>query len=141
MNKGNLPFSGCKLAVICDDKLLVYRRDAKQGIPYPNCWDFPGGGREGQETPEQCALRELHEEFALTFPDERIHFKRWVKSHTGVGGAYFMAIHVGHEELADIQFGDEGQHWTMMTVQEYLSHPEAIQALKDRLTIYLTENK
>nr|WP_231692828.1 NUDIX domain-containing protein [Vibrio campbellii] len=30
-------------------------------MSYPNYWDLPGGGREGNETPEDCALRELKE--------------------------------------------------------------------------------
>ena len=46
-----LEFSGCKIALLCDDKLLTILRDDKASIPYPNMWELPGGGREGEETP------------------------------------------------------------------------------------------
>ena len=38
-------FSGCKIALICDDKLPTILRDDKASIPYPNMWELPGGGR------------------------------------------------------------------------------------------------
>ena len=41
-----------------NEKLLVYKRG---DIPFPSLWDFPGGGREGEETPEECVQRELDE--------------------------------------------------------------------------------
>ena len=35
-------------------------------------WLLPGGGREANETPEQCLTREVHEETGLTITVERL---------------------------------------------------------------------
>jgi len=40
-------FQGCKIALICGDKILTILRDDKDDIPCPNMWELPGGGREG----------------------------------------------------------------------------------------------
>ena len=67
-----MDFVGSKAAFFCGDRLLCYLRDEKAGLPWPATWDLPGGGREGSETPQTCLLRELHEEFGLRLPPERL---------------------------------------------------------------------
>lgn len=47
--------------IIKDGKLAVMERH-KQGRHY---FVFPGGGREGSETPEECCEREVLEEFGI----------------------------------------------------------------------------
>jgi 8-oxo-dGTP pyrophosphatase MutT (NUDIX family) len=48
-------------------KALFLRRTAS--VPdCPGCWDFPGGGQEGEETAEQTARRECREEIGFV-PD------------------------------------------------------------------------
>ena len=69
-------FTACKLAYILDGQLLVYLRDNFAHIPFPNMWDFPGGVREGDETPEQCVLRELEEEFGIKLDESRLIYKK-----------------------------------------------------------------
>ena len=54
-------FQGCKIALFCRDKLLTILRDDKENIPWPNMWELPGGGREGNESPFECAAREVYE--------------------------------------------------------------------------------
>ena len=56
-----MSFDGAKLALFLGKDLVVILRDDKPDIPYPAHWDLPGGGREGAETPEACALRETYE--------------------------------------------------------------------------------
>lgn len=34
-------------------------------IPCPNMWELPGGGREGDESPFECATREVYEELGI----------------------------------------------------------------------------
>ena len=58
-------FTGCKIALFCGDKLLTILRDDKDNIPWPNMWELPGGGREGDESPFECAAREVYEELGI----------------------------------------------------------------------------
>ena len=131
-------FSGAKIALICESRLVVYRRDDKPTIPWPGLWDLPGGGREGDETPEACALREVEEEFGLVLPPARVH---WRRPYPGALAAqrttWFLAARISAAEVADIRFGDEGQYWQMMRFEDFLAHPEAISHLQDRLRDYL----
>jgi 8-oxo-dGTP diphosphatase len=47
------------------DRLLVYLRDNKPDIPFPNHWDFFGGHVEEGETPDQALFREVKEELGI----------------------------------------------------------------------------
>src|SRR3569623_1538333 len=130
------PFSGSKIVLLSGERMLTYLRDDKPTIPYPAQWDLPGGGREGEETPLECALRETHEEFGLHIDPARVVWERHYTSVTtdGLGNWFFVAEVDGFDNIV---FGDEGQHWTVMTVGEFLDHPEAFAHLKARLRDYL----
>ena len=56
------PFLGAKLAILVHDRVVTILRDDIPTIPWPGCWDLPGGAREGVETPEETVLRELKAE-------------------------------------------------------------------------------
>jgi 8-oxo-dGTP diphosphatase len=55
-------------------RLLIYLRDDKPEIPFPNHWDFFGGHLEEGETAAAAAVREVKEE--LGFDLEPPHFFR-----------------------------------------------------------------
>ncbi|MCJ2023436.1 NUDIX hydrolase [Methylobacterium sp. J-067] len=120
-------FHGAKLALLCDGSILTYLRDDKVGIPFPGFWDLPGGGREGTEGPIECVLRELDEEFALRLSPERLKWSRFYPSaDPSEAGAFFFAGAIRADEIASIRFGDEGQCWGMMGLDEYLAHDLAV---------------
>ena len=71
-----MEFTGAKAALFCEASVLVYLRDEKPGLRWPGLWDLPGGGREGDEGPEDCLLRELEEEFGLRLAPVRLVWRR-----------------------------------------------------------------
>jgi 8-oxo-dGTP diphosphatase len=48
-----------------EPEVLLFLRDNIDTIPYPNCWDIPGGHVEINETPEECIVREMMEEIGI----------------------------------------------------------------------------
>ena len=133
-----LEFSGCKIALLCDDRLLTILRDDKASIPYPNMWELPGGGREGEETPFECVQREVFEELGLKLEEAAI---LWAKEYPGMldpdKTSIFMVGTITQEDFASIAFGDEGQAYQMMDVSQFLSDKKVIPQLQDRLRDYL----
>lgn len=123
---------------LCGTDVLTYLRDDKPGLPWPAMWDLPGGGREGDESPEACLLRELFEEFGLTLTADRLIWRAvWPSMMDASRPSVFFAGRLTAREIAAIRFGNEGQHWCMMPVADYLSHPQAIPALQLRSRVAL----
>ena len=83
--KDQFDFTGVKAALLVEQSILVILRDNKPDIPWPNTWELPGGGREGQETPLECLQREVWEELGLALKEESRLFGRksilvcWIK--------------------------------------------------------------
>lgn len=131
-------FAGAKIALICGQQLITYLRDNKTSIPFPNQWDLAGGGREGSESPEECVIRESKEEFDLDLPQDRICWKQRYDSVVPIGtDAYFMVAHITNLEVGAINFGDEGQHWRLMPIPEFVIHPAAVSYLQNLLAEYI----
>lgn len=133
-----MEFSGCKIALLCDGRLLTILRDDFPTIPWPNMWELPGGGREGEETPFECVQREVFEEFGLKLEEADI---LWVKAYPGMldpdKTSIFMVGIITQEDFASIAFGDEGQTYQMMDVSQFLSDKKVIPQLQNRLKDYL----
>jgi 8-oxo-dGTP diphosphatase len=135
-------FSGAKLAARCGDAILVYTRDRRADIPFPGLIDLPGGGREGDESPAECALRELAEEFGLTVAAERIDYSReYELSWNRPVPSYFLGVELTAAEIAAIRFGDEGEDGRLMGIAEFLRHPAAVPHLQDRVAMWLFDNE
>ncbi|WP_213875742.1 NUDIX hydrolase [Pseudomonas sp. dw_358] len=132
-------FSGAKIAVLCDGHLLTLLRDDKPTIPWPGRWDLPGGGREGCETPEECALRETWEEFGIRLDPQCIV---WRQAYPGQGAGgldtWFLVATVAPGTFDQVVFGDEGQRWEVMTVEGFLGLKDGIVHLQARLREYLS---
>jgi 8-oxo-dGTP diphosphatase len=133
-------FGGCKLALIHGESLLIYKRDEMSSIPFPGMLDFPGGGGEGNETPKECALRELQEEFGLHVDPSRLEYCEQYTTQPYERIGFFFATEISEHEISNISFGNEGIFWQMIPIQEYFTHPKAVPHLKERLRVYLGSN-
>ena len=54
------------------ERILLFLRDDRPDIPYPNCWDILGGHVEDGETPEECIVREMAEEIGRDIGDFKL---------------------------------------------------------------------
>jgi 8-oxo-dGTP diphosphatase len=57
-------------------EFLLYLRDNKPGIPFPDYWDLIGGHVEQGETPEEALVREVKEELDIDLK-EYTFYKRY----------------------------------------------------------------
>ncbi|MEV4612573.1 NUDIX domain-containing protein [Kitasatospora sp. NPDC049258] len=96
-------------------RLLMHHRDDKEGIAWPGYWTPIGGWREGDETPEETAAREVLEEAGLTIT--RMH---------RVPGPQHDLVHpltrvlhaVWDGPASDLRLGDEGLEVRMVALDE-----------------------
>lgn len=75
-------------------EVLLFLRDRKPDIPYPDTWDVPGGHVEQGETPEECIVREMKEEMGIDLSgfglhcavefDDRIEYTFWKEAELKV---------------------------------------------------------
>ena len=132
-----MDFQGCKIALICGDKVLTILRDDKDDIPCPNMWELPGGGREGNESPFECAAREVYEELGIHLDEDCL---LWSKIYPSVifkdKQSVFMVGQLRQEQFDNITFGDEGQDYKLMSIEEFLSSDKVVPQLQERLKDY-----
>ena len=135
------PFHGAKAAIFVGDRLVTVLRDDIAGIEWPGWWDLPGGGREGDETPEETVLREIREEVALVIPPEALLWRRSFASATKVGTqSWFFVARLSPHAEADIVLGDEGQEWRLVAVGDFLDNARAIPFLRERVRLWLDDD-
>lgn len=129
-------FIGAKAAFFHGTRLLTLQRDDLPGLPWAGRWDLPGGGREGDEPPEACLLRELYEEFGLHLTPDRL-LSAWALPSIANPArvAWFFAGRITTEEIAAIRFGEEGQGWALMEVEAFLNHPLSIAEMHGRVRL------
>jgi 8-oxo-dGTP diphosphatase len=101
-----------------DGKLLIYLRDDKPTIPFPNHWDLFGGHVEVGETPEQALCRELQEEIGVALDAWRL-FRRY----DCLSGDAYPNIKFIYYAQVNCYAGDltlcEGQRLTAIAEVEY----------------------
>ena len=135
-------FTGCKIALFCGDKLLTILRDDKDNIPWPNMWELPGGGREGDESPFECVAREVFEELGIHLTEDNLLGSKVYPSMLFERKqSVFMVSQLSQEQFDSIVFGDEGQGYKLMNIEEFLTSSQVVPQLQGRLRDYLEEVK
>ena len=133
-------FTDCKIALFCGDNVLTILRDDKPGIPLPNMWELPGGDREGDESPFECAAREVYEELGIHLTEDCLLWSKVYHSMLFEGRqSVFMVGQLSQEQFDSIIFGDEGQAYKLMPIEEFLNSKQSVPQLQGRLRNYLEE--
>ena len=136
--KDQFDFTGVKAALLVEQSILVILRDDRPDIPWPNTWELPGGGREGQETPLECLRREVWEELDLTLKEESIIWSKIYPSMLDKDrSAVFVVSQISQEQYREIRFGDEGKAFKLMPVEDFIKVEGVIPQLQERFKDYL----
>ena len=136
----HLDFTGCKIALICDGRILTILRDDKPTLPWPNLWELPGGGREGDESPFECVAREVYEELGIHLDEDCLFWSKVYPSVLYEGRqSVFMVGQISQKQFDNITFGDEGQAYKLMSIEEFLNSKQAVTQLQGKLRDYLEE--
>ena len=140
--KDQFDFTGVKAALLVEQSLLVILRDNKPAIPWPNMWELTGGGREGLETPLECLRREVCEELGLILEEKSIIWSRIYPSMLDKDrSAVFVVGQISQEQYQEIDFGDEGQEFKLMPIEDFIKAEGIIPQLQERFKDYLSEKE
>lgn len=133
-----IDFTGCKIALICDGQILTILRDDKETIPWPNLWELPGGGREGDESPFECVAREVYEELSIQLSKEEVIWSGIYPSMLdGNKKSVFLVGKLTQEQFESIIFGDEGQGYKLVSFEEFLTSDRVVPQLQERVRDYV----
>lgn len=134
--RGDYNYTGTKGLVFIGNKVLIYRRDEKAPI-YPLYLDVPGGGAGPDETPFDTFRREIKEEFGLDVNSEHIVYSDRYKSsqHPNKFG-WFAVAKMPTETEGQIEFGNEGIEYMLITLNEFLQREDAWPAYQQRSANY-----
>ena len=137
----HLDFTGCKIALICDGGILTILRDDKPTIPWPNLWELPGGGREGDESPFECVSREVYEELSIQLLKDDIVWSWIYPSMLDENkNSVFLVGKLTQEQFDSIVFGDEGQGYKLVRLEEFLASDRVVPQLQERVRDYVEKS-
>ena len=95
-----LPPNAASVAIVREGKVLLIKRAY---APYQHLWTLPGGRIEPGETIEQCAIREIREELALSIRNPR----PVMVQPLGRDGTFRLAIFATRDFSGQILASDE----------------------------------
>ena len=95
-------------------EILLYLRDNKPGIPFPQHWDLIGGHVEEGETPEEALVREVKEELDIDLTEYSFFGKYEVPegdAYPNIKYIYTGKINIPLEEITLLE-GDRPQYFS-----------------------------
>ncbi|MTV88267.1 NUDIX domain-containing protein, partial [Streptococcus pneumoniae] len=96
--------------------------------------ELPGGGREGDESPFECAEREVYEELGIHLTEDCLLWSKVYPSMLFEGKeSVFLVGKLAQEQFDKIVFGDEGQGYKLMSIEEFLGSDKVVPQLQDRV--------
>ena len=121
-----------------NNKLLIYLRDDKPEISFPNHWDLFGGHVEANETPEQALVRELKEELNINVVNFEFYnaFESFTEAKPNTKFVFVVHIKEAAEELTLY----EGQYLKGIDLSERSNYKFA-NMLAEILEYYATRKK
>ena len=136
--KDQFDFTGVKAALLVEQSILVILRDNKPDIPWPNTWELPGEQIQGQETPLECLQREVGEVLGLICLKVSILGSKSYPSMLDKDrSAVFVVGQISQEQYREIRFGDEGQEFKLMPIEDFIKAEGVIAQLQERFKDYL----
>jgi 8-oxo-dGTP diphosphatase len=101
-------------------EFLLYLRDNKPGIPFPDHWDLIGGHIEEGETPEEALVREVKEELNIDLLDYKF-YKKYIcltgDAYPNIKYIYSGRINLPVEEITLLE-GDHPQFFTRKEIPD-----------------------
>ena len=101
-------------------ELLLYLRDNKPGIPFPQHWDLIGGHIEEGETPEEALLREVKEELNIDLKQYKF-FKEYIclegDAYPNIKYIYSGKINLPIEKITLLE-GDYARYFKREAIQD-----------------------
>ena len=123
---------GAKAILFFRSAIVTILRDKDPAIPFPNCWDLPGGGLDPDEDAVSAVTREIEEEIGLIYPRSAFVWQRTYTSPAGMVSQFFAGP-ITAAQIGAIRLGDEGQRWCMMAGREFVGRSDVVPHFRSRV--------
>ena len=120
-------------------EFLLYLRDNKPDIPFPDHWDLIGGHVEEGETPEEALIREVKEEIDIDLKDYTFYKKYECltgDAYENIKYIYYGKINLSIEEITLLE-GVRPQYFS----REEIPDVKFANVLKSIVMDYISESK